>query len=171
MLTVKTDAKESHRPITSNIKIPLFIFLILLLTDLLTKLIFENSYEQHKFHELFAGVMIGHEDHFKYIPIKYLFDAPIALFISILSFRKFLWISIGLSINAASIGNAITCNTRTFSTDWIAYINPNTGEWSIINLADVYLWISTPIILAAVIFYCLRFIINKLKKLQALRVL
>lgn len=169
MITPSVPPKITHRLSQwfskyFGFQIPLLIFLLLLLTDIITKLIFENLYAQHIFYEVFAGFMIGHEDHFKNIPATHLVVVPIALLISILTYRKFLWVSVGFSIKAASLGNALSCNTRNFSTDWIMYKNQE-GTFNIINLADVYLWTDDRVILTAIVIYFLQFIARKLKSI------
>ena len=142
-------------------QIPLLIFLLLLLADIITKLIFENLFAQHRFHEVFPGFLIGRVDHFKHIPATHLVVVPIALLISILTYRKFLWVSVGFSIKAASIGNVVSCTTRNFSTDWIMYKNQE-GTFNVINLADLYLWNDDLVILTAIALYLLRFLMRKL---------
>jgi lipoprotein signal peptidase len=167
MITPPVPPKITHRLSQWSSKyfgfqIPLLIFLLLLLADIITKLIFENLYAQHIFYEVFPGFLIGHEDHFKHIPATHLVVIPIALLISILTYRKFLWVSVGFAIKAASIGNVVSCNTRNFSTDWIMYKNQE-GTFNIINLADLYLWNDDRVIITAIILYFLRFIMRKLK--------
>ncbi len=145
-------------------QIPLLIFLLLLLADIVTKLIFENTFAQHRFHEVFPGFLIGREDHFKLIPANHLWVIPIALFIATLTYRKFFWISVGFSMKAASIGNVLSCNTRNFATDWIMYRNQE-GTFNIINLADLYLLNDDLVILTALALYLLRFLMRKLKSI------